>query len=1006
MPRKGLPASIIEAWKYETEALRQRREQGRNRCDYENDANAGLSGVQNRGTFVGIPYDKSSETINKLFIPEYEDGSREVVKWLPLNAKATMDDAGGINSTDQTIVVLKPSIGAFSVGDQIRCEDEHMRITSITADMPDASHDTWTVKRGLHGTDNVAHANGKVLQKWTTSVEMGTINLTAVLTGLPAPSNLVAKGLQDAIELTWDSNLSEDQFKQLKSFVLYFDDATFASWDPATESPPAGVTRIELSTDSRHIFVPRDVNGDIEYTARYFRLTAMNLSGVESAVSDIANATATVGGGDSRKPTAPTISVLLPGGNSKGQFLIEFGILPTDDVGRTGWGKTEVAIAPKDDTWDSTNGFSNPVETKTLNPPPCSGTFYLDDESQYDVSARIYNEAGAVWSDWCAVSSVATSEGVPDTNNPDPATLVVSDPGDAIGHNVLVTGTIGQHGITGGYWEVMATDSLANWPDTIAGVTGLRNIRSTGASAINVPIGGSVLTDPAADFITDGVAVGDVLYTYKAINTSTGEIDHAQSWVITARTATTITIDGRFQRAANDLKTALFSPVYYVVAQNWSFQGASPDTHPYLFEPKQAPFSAYFTVTGAKYWRIRFGNKHGLGEFIYWDGSSGSTSKASAITFTPSLIQTGAVANLAITEDKIAALAVTEGKLGSSAVTENKIAAGAVVAAKMREGSQGWTSNIVFDAVDDNHISWSAGTIKLADGTLISINANASFYLSVAGLYYIYYYGSADLNGSTNYSFSTGDDRILLAIAQRTSYPQKAFLVPVVGSLIVNSGQISPSAISTSKLQAEAVEADKILANTITSAQMTTAALTGLLIQTTDGGLIRTGSTYPRIELSNSGFVTYDSGGNQRIEIPTTWDRINFYDANGVLRGSLEGDAGSPGSLQIKVGSHTFRIGTNSGYGFVFDPSNNELYTGVDFLDQDLILYTRFGTFQIWDNNKINKVIEVEGTAKLGLFGATPVQKQTISGSKGGNAALGDLLTKLASMGLIMDSTT
>lgn len=43
---------------------------------------------------------------------------------------------------------------------------------------------------------------------------------------------------------------------------------------------------------------------------------------------------------------------------------------------------------------------------------------------------------------------------------------------------------------------------------------------------------------------------------------------------------------------------------------------------------------------------------------------------------------------------------------------------------------------------------------------------------------------------------------------------------------------------------------------------------------------------------------------------------------------------------------------------------------------------------------------------KLGFHGATPVAQQTVTGSRGGNAALADLLTKLANLGLIVDSTS
>ena len=44
--------------------------------------------------------------------------------------------------------------------------------------------------------------------------------------------------------------------------------------------------------------------------------------------------------------------------------------------------------------------------------------------------------------------------------------------------------------------------------------------------------------------------------------------------------------------------------------------------------------------------------------------------------------------------------------------------------------------------------------------------------------------------------------------------------------------------------------------------------------------------------------------------------------------------------------------------------------------------------------------------ARAGFFGATPGLKPSITGSRGGNAALADLLTQLATLGLITDSTT
>lgn len=43
---------------------------------------------------------------------------------------------------------------------------------------------------------------------------------------------------------------------------------------------------------------------------------------------------------------------------------------------------------------------------------------------------------------------------------------------------------------------------------------------------------------------------------------------------------------------------------------------------------------------------------------------------------------------------------------------------------------------------------------------------------------------------------------------------------------------------------------------------------------------------------------------------------------------------------------------------------------------------------------------------KIGFYGATPIVKPTVTGSRAGNAALASLLTELDNLGLITDSTT
>jgi hypothetical protein len=46
------------------------------------------------------------------------------------------------------------------------------------------------------------------------------------------------------------------------------------------------------------------------------------------------------------------------------------------------------------------------------------------------------------------------------------------------------------------------------------------------------------------------------------------------------------------------------------------------------------------------------------------------------------------------------------------------------------------------------------------------------------------------------------------------------------------------------------------------------------------------------------------------------------------------------------------------------------------------------------------------GSGPLGFYGATPGAKPTITGSKGANAALTSLLSALATLGLLTDTTT
>ena len=72
------------------------------------------------------------------------------------------------------------------------------------------------------------------------------------------------------------------------------------------------------------------------------------------------------------------------------------------------------------------------------------------------------------------------------------------------------------------------------------------------------------------------------------------------------------------------------------------------------------------------------------------------------------------------------------------------------------------------------------------------------------------------------------------------------------------------------------------------------------------------------------------------------------------------------------------------------------------------------GLWAIEDNSAVRRLewsdtggLKLEKTGgKIGAFGVTPVVQPTVTGSRGGNAALASLLTALASLGLVIDSST
>ena len=72
-------------------------------------------------------------------------------------------------------------------------------------------------------------------------------------------------------------------------------------------------------------------------------------------------------------------------------------------------------------------------------------------------------------------------------------------------------------------------------------------------------------------------------------------------------------------------------------------------------------------------------------------------------------------------------------------------------------------------------------------------------------------------------------------------------------------------------------------------------------------------------------------------------------------------------------------------------------------------LRTEMDSFKKWRKyaSVIDKFSPITGASnQIGFYGTTKVAKQTVTGSRGSNAALASLLTALSNIGLITDSSS
>lgn len=174
---------------------------------------------------------------------------------------------------------------------------------------------------------------------------------------------------------------------------------------------------------------------------------------------------------------------------------------------------------------------------------------------------------------------------------------------------------------------------------------------------------------------------------------------------------------------------------------------------------------------------------------------------------------------------------------------------------------------------------------------------------------------------------------------------------------------------------------------------------------------------------ANQDLLFYDDGGTEILRVGDTSSTLQAK-VTGALAATVKAVIGGTtfsGAEELRVVGQTRLEGTTSVIGATVDLDNNQSYRASDGTTQrNLAKYDSGGVAQFAENGATGAVVDAgyvqlkyNGTVRfsvdttgIGFYGTTPVAKPNVVGAKGGNVALANLMTALAGMGLVIDSTT
>jgi len=430
--------------------------------------------------------------------------------------------------------------------------------------------------------------------------------------------------------------------------------------------------------------------------------------------------------------------------------------------------------------------------------------------------------------------------------------------------------------------------STVLWPDDAENVTALSNITHTNTDG-TITQGGTTLTT-----LTDltSVSVGDLIYTHEGINLTTGVITFPAVFTISGTTdlgggvwEITIANDDVFKLRKG--APGVGGTVTFYVSTGWKgpnnpttwidsiqpFFGSSFGTG----DPESSTTqNAVLYTAETVFARARLRNFEGWGPYLYWDGSTGTTTKASAVAFTPGHMQGPAFDD------------------------------GSVTAVKQSKGTIPATVNINMQADDQDTVSWSAGSVAWADGTTETISAVGSPLTLGPGIIYVFKLtGNSTLQFSSVFSNAVGNDRTYLGQIIVASPPVVGEFATVFLFGDINGPTLTSAVGAFGKLSALTADLGAITAGTLDAITITTSTITG--------GTFRTAASGVRVQLT--------AAGN---------DRIEWTNSLGVVVANMQWQDSTKRLSIFNSTTGSVRITTSGGVFDFFD-------TGLFMFNKDLV---------------------------------------------------------------------